>query len=293
MSGFMIKLPEAVTDLTLPKLYADPIMSDGSLVLLDVGHSAGLVTGIPANNSKIINVAGDIAKILTGSAVLENMSPNVLNTLTSPSGTVERTAKKGIHVIYSKVGDANLLGWNIAFNADNDMKAYLLANASHDFFMSQWSRVTRAAGFDQMLSFMGLNKGFNDSILYNIRLNNNTLGLELGKRSTGHTALGQTGVMLRNLGFKNYKTAGSYTLPAVGSTNFFPFSAGRDNGYATANQGQYPSQVFYRYYLEDLTVSGRTYAEVDAIDNAMYTAAFAEGGKFYGDTFSDPATVLA
>jgi len=39
-------------------------------------------------------------------------------------------------------------------------------------------------------------------------------------------------------------------------------------------------------YLEDLTVSGRTYADVDALDNALYTEAFGAGGAYSGDTYT-------
>jgi hypothetical protein len=41
-----------------------------------------------------------------------------------------------------------------------------------------------------------------------------------------------------------------------------------------------------------LTVSGRTYAEVDAIDHALYTReVLTPGGRYYGDTYTDPATL--
>lgn len=47
-----------------------------------------------------------------------------------------------------------------------------------------------------------------------------------------------------------------------------------------------------RAYVEDLTVSGRTYAEVDAIDHALYTKeVLTPGSRYYGDTFTDPATI--
>jgi hypothetical protein len=42
----------------------------------------------------------------------------------------------------------------------------------------------------------------------------------------------------------------------------------------------------YRLYIENLTVSGRTWAEVDAIDYALYQAAFGAGGRFADDTFT-------
>lgn len=52
------------------------------------------------------------------------------------------------------------------------------------------------------------------------------------------------------------------------------------------------SRVLYRWYLEDLTVSGRTYAEVLAADYALYQQAFGVGGRYYGDTLpTDPSTI--
>jgi hypothetical protein len=48
-------------------------------------------------------------------------------------------------------------------------------------------------------------------------------------------------------------------------------------------------RVLYRAYIEDLTVSGRTYAQVQALDYALWQAAFAPGGRYAGDTFTPPA----
>ncbi len=36
----------------------------------------------------------------------------------------------------------------------------------------------------------------------------------------------------------------------------------------------------------------RTFDQVRAIDEAEHTKAFGVGGRFYGDTWSDPATLL-
>ncbi|MCF6764112.1 hypothetical protein, partial [Pseudomonas fragi] len=52
-----------------------------------------------------------------------------------------------------------------------------------------------------------------------------------------------------------------------------------------------PSRIIYRAYGEDLTVSGRNYAEVEALDYALFLEAFAPGGKFYGDTFTSPSAL--
>lgn len=54
-----------------------------------------------------------------------------------------------------------------------------------------------------------------------------------------------------------------------------------------------PSHVVYRYYLEDLTISGRTYAQVDAIDQRLYAAKISTpGGAYFGDTPSAPGSFL-
>jgi hypothetical protein len=45
-----------------------------------------------------------------------------------------------------------------------------------------------------------------------------------------------------------------------------------------------PSGVLYRVYLEDFTVSGRTYSEVEAADLAEFATAFGVGGRYAGDT---------
>jgi len=63
-----------------------------------------------------------------------------------------------------------------------------------------------------------------------------------------------------------------------------------NNGSSSALTNQCPSDIFYRGYCEDLTVSGRSYADVDALDKALWDAAFAAGGRFAGDTFTAPST---
>jgi len=50
------------------------------------------------------------------------------------------------------------------------------------------------------------------------------------------------------------------------------------------------SMIFYRFYCEDLSLSGRTREAVAALDDELFAEAFAVGGKFYGDTYTDPST---
>jgi hypothetical protein len=50
------------------------------------------------------------------------------------------------------------------------------------------------------------------------------------------------------------------------------------------------SWIFYRLYMEDLTASGRTWAQVDAVDKALYDSARGPGGRYNSDTFTAPGS---
>ncbi|MDQ0731137.1 hypothetical protein QFZ57_001931 [Arthrobacter sp. B1I2] len=38
-------------------------------------------------------------------------------------------------------------------------------------------------------------------------------------------------------------------------------------------------------------MSGRSYAQLEALDAALYAEAFGVGGRYYGDSFTDPAKI--
>lgn len=52
------------------------------------------------------------------------------------------------------------------------------------------------------------------------------------------------------------------------------------------------SFIFYSAYVEDCTVSGRSYADVKAWREAQVAEDFASGGRYYGETWTDPASVV-
>ncbi|MBD7153500.1 hypothetical protein HPO45_27130, partial [Klebsiella pneumoniae] len=55
----------------------------------------------------------------------------------------------------------------------------------------------------------------------------------------------------------------------------------------------HPSFIFYRFYMEDLTVSGRSYATVDALDQALFDEAFySSTGRYRNDHFSAPNVII-
>jgi hypothetical protein len=78
----------------------------------------------------------------------------------------------------------------------------------------------------------------------------------------------------------------------VGSTGVEAVSDFNAGGSTAANKDKQPSMVFYRVYMENLTISRRTHAQIDALDYALYQKeVLTPGGRFYGDTFTNPSTL--
>jgi hypothetical protein len=83
----------------------------------------------------------------------------------------------------------------------------------------------------------------------------------------------------------------SASWPGIGTTGTVASVNFGVNG-NSANKDKIDSHIIYRFYLEDLTVSGRSYATVDALSWAEYTKhVLTVGGRYYNDTFTSPSTI--
>lgn len=283
-----------VTDTTIPILRKDPILSAGSLILLDLSNgSIAAPATIPAGTTVGIfpNVAWEEAKTIFGAGDITSLGFNSQNGLSDTNGKVELTAKKGIHAILSQVNHTSSAQRFIVALPDV-YKNYIHNNPTHKYFVSTWRKKTRLylAGLD--FSFMGLD--FQTTGAYQL------FETVQGRGMTASGALGQRDALVANdlnVQIRNRLTGGATagTPTSAGTsdagTNLMAAGGGMNAYSSTGNLNKMPSVITYRVYIEDMTVSGRTYAEVDAIDKALYDAAFAVGGKFNGDVFTDPATV--
>ena len=272
------------SDTTLPVLRDDPLLSSGSLILVDVGHSKGRLQSVPSNGALISNIAGSIAAEIVGTA---SVSPDIATGFASNAMLPELTAKGGLHVIKSKVNDLNNTRFTLRIPAA--IKAYLLANKSHSFYFSIWQQVTRKFDAADMPLAVLAESAYTNDFLINIQVNGNPGGAStntLGKASnldpSAATGSGKHQVAAS-------KATGN--LNNMAYTDLFIFGGCPSAGVMNSALHKGGSQVMYRVYLEDLTVSGRAYAEVKTQDDALFQAAFAPGGKFYGDTYTDPATL--
>lgn len=269
-------LPGAFTgglSATLPKYKLDPIIEEGTMFLIEPAASWG--PGIPANHSLVSNLAASkLTKRGYDTALTWVMDPEANN---GSNGKMERTAKGGLHGMASRTIPIPIdKGAAVLF--PNWFADYVAANPSHEFGWSIWQRPTRA--------YTG-----GGSIITSAMCNNSV--------TTGGIAqvpyLGLTNYIAKDQVNRSSRLAVPYaadaeTMKMERSRPAMTFMRRSiiNRDYTT----NLPSYIIYRLTVEDLTVSGRSYADFSAIDLDEFTKAFAVGGRYYGDTYSDPATLV-
>jgi hypothetical protein len=289
--GKIIRITDtALTDLLAPKIFVrDPIESAGSLFLFDGNHQFGQFAGLPENGGLIPNVLSNKASDLLNAA--ESQLSFGVSRTDDLTGVflAERTSKGGIYGILTQAG-GQTNAQRYVVQASNLIRDYVRSNVSRGFYVSLWSQTVRngvpsnapqspfhfAANTSNFLfHYQGGVAAAPSSQLgiFNDPTQNNFSGL-----AVPHARFGALGV-----------NANTGTGPAVSTP--LEFGVGTLGAWNSFNFNNCPSNIIYRAYIEDLTASGRTFSEVQAIDYALYQEAFAPGGKFHGDTFTDPATL--
>lgn len=316
MAGLKIVLPTTFTDSTLPVLRDDPLLVSGSLVLLEPAHSARAFPAIPVQPTGVETVATvpniawrEAAATIGGSPSQSSLDCFLhLNAgFTAPRGKIERSTLGGLHGIVSQTqisGSAQ----GATLDLPDIIREYVRANPNNDLYLSLWQRVTRAplalASGAVYPLISGIVSSSTPSSNYAALFTANTVLPPTGVNRLGGRSdpfplrttpgTGSVGPQFRGL------ATGAWTGTVPGSVSSVLASlaawgqaarTGFDGG-----AGTYPahsSHIVYRVYLEDLTVSGRSHATVDAQDFAMYTAqVLTAGGKYFGDTTpTDPSTV--
>jgi hypothetical protein len=271
----------------------DGMESAGSLVLVRPG-GFGVGSTPPANQQILTNeFRTQAAALMGGSATAADADLKVWTTGTSSGVTHAITPKGGLN---TKIPVAEaFVGTDISLKAP--MIAYMKATG-HDFFFSAWYRRTHAAintpGTTSPFvsgggtAFMALNAGV--AALANGQLvdmgsfawmTGNPQPTILGSGLIAQNAIGPTRsrAAVRN-------TNAAWTGAAYNEENALLWHVsprGVNGGSRKGAQGGY---VLYRLYVEDLTVSARTYAQVDAIDGELYARAFGTGGPLATDTWA-------
>lgn len=282
---------------TMPFLL-DPILSDGdgSLMLIDV---ANWDAGVPAHNAALRNIAYLQATSLLGGteADVAAIFKKVGDLPGGDYGFAERSGKGGLHVAPTQ---SEPIPYNNGYQIElpDSVMAHMIANPTHNFYFSQWRYLTRIAAStspDGAKCFAEIQAASEGGFL----MLSHTSGQE---RPTTAVRIGRTilGVGRNIVGHTSFTTAGPYTAGTDPTPDAADYTTGKARSIAQFGAVQrqnlfdpiraaLQSWIFYRFYIEDLTVSGRSYAEVDAINTALWTAATGAGGRFNGDTFTAPA----
>lgn len=298
--GLMIRSNVEITDQNAPviKVY-DKILKKGSLVLFDVANQMGnWNSGVPSDGAYITNLARDfIGALITASN--ENSYNGIISksaNLFTTKARFERTARGGLHGIVSQVQTINANeGFGLSLPAA--AKQYIVNNPGHSYFISVWKRQTRSIkGLDPVAdrnpAFMSIAAYPGPDVNYLAIFSKNGINManRIGFRGTG----AESDQVNDWKGVFNCAGTGWSGTPApdVGSVHAYATEFARPaNGNSTITG--HPSFVFYRFYMEDLTVSGRSYSEVDALDQSMFDDAFnGVSGRYRGDSFSSPDSVL-
>jgi hypothetical protein len=295
--GLKLTIPGAVfSDTSLPILRDDPILSAGSLLLLDFGRDYTLATGgAPASGAALGNIAWKEAVALIGSGTEATAKATFTHTLTGvpTQGVVERTTKGGVNIITSQTvldsnGGAGRYG---AITIPNLVRDYLFANVpSRSIYMSAWGRLTRLA--TQTTDGMGyFGSTASPASIYTQFLYRGAQWLP----TSGGAFVGAHSVPASEA-LGNFFAAGAAnnwtgTKPGAASSCEGVFWFGARGLFESFQRNKAASGIWYRVYIEDLTASGRSFATVDALDKALYDEAFGAGGRFASDTFTAAATI--
>lgn len=280
---------------TAPQI--DPIMSSGSIILVDPSHpSTSWSSGVPSADASLPNIASAQAVALIGGS--PDVTPKwTVGTLQSSANSIfERSDRGGLHGIVSQTTagmgtNPAEMGRGAYIAMPQSIMDYLSANSSHSYFSSIWTNVTRVSGETNPGSGPIIDGagGSDPSVTYlyyrKVNLARPVGGATLGRREAANPDV--LGTAIRNVG--SVGKTGSAAL-TIGSIAQWGKVAANVNG----TYIRMPSFIFYRFYLEDLTVSGRSYATVDSIDNQQYTThVTTTGGRYYQDTTPTSPNALA
>lgn len=295
MSGQKIVLAGVdFTDTSLPMLRDDPILSSGSLFLFDPSHSAGTFAGVPAQGSTVPNVAWKEAAAIIGSGDATTLAGEIRasNHNEATKMLTERTPKGGLHGLVSQVNQTTTNYYS--FRLKQALHNRIIANQDNDYYVSIWHTLTRhTIGNAAPQSPFHAAESTSNFIWH---ASSGAFAPGGGGAFGGTHRSPDNGDTSGAVGVARFLSGCTLAKSGAGMGNnidIWPVAAvlGNTGPWGSFNTNKAPSRVIYRVYIEDLTVSGRTYAQVDSIDFALWQAAFAAGGKFYGDTYTDPSTL--
>lgn len=266
-------------------------ISSGTILLIEPARDGP--DGIP---SSLRNYARD--EFLESSGI-DVPSITCVDTLSAVAGClVERTSKGGIHGVVATDAFGSHSGrFRFAAVTPTTVLQYIVDNPDHSYYFGMIGRVTRNAatsantvGLGGIAPIDGEDQSTTSVIGVAQAVSNQNI---LGRPAT------------TNNYFINRRTVPGDGVPyfcdsAVSGhqvPNVETFSTARAEFFtmgersASSTASGHPSHIVYSCWLEDLTVSGRSYSEASAEGLAVFNERFAQGGRYDGDTWTPPEDV--
>lgn len=281
-----------------PKIIVkDPVESSGSLFLYDASYEVG--KPVPANGATVANALEDLAVSNLGSWITPGEVLNATIRRTPDLANiwkVERTSKGGLYGLITQNGGQTKDEYLI-MDLPKQVRDYIYNNRStNTFYFSAWWYVVRPMLSDEnwapqsVMHYTGDGNATANYLFF----------MSMGAPSpfSGSTLKGKAnypGINEQQVSNLTRMRASIAVQGGVGtgpnSTNAIEYGMGAFSAWGSFNRNKAPSRILYRCYVEDLTLSGRTYNEVEAIDHREYERAFAPGGKFAQDEYPAPSTM--
>lgn len=289
----ILRLSTAITNPQAPTLVShDNIESEGSLFLWDAGKQR--YNSIPSANDALPNLLFDFP--LASDKSFSIYKGNSVST--DDYVQMQLSSKGGLHLIAAQnyPGEIeNNACWGVMAN---DILISYLANKimnNPNLYISFWTQGTRVSrnllGKFAVMAVNTKGNAANSSFVLHSKNENASVSSNSESESKLAAASRDSAFLAPNHYNMNIK---GYLGDGVNDDSVLYIGNGIYGAwYSGFSLNESPSYILYRVYIEDLAVSGRTYAEVKAIDDAEFNKAFAPGGRFYNDTWSDPTSVLA
>lgn len=283
MSGLQFKIDqEFVYGLDVK---GDQRLNDGSLILLEPARDG--IAGIPTS---LNNYAHDSALELVGQSI-DKIS--IKNNLASAGGIAERTTKGGLHGIVPQNPATGTPRISMSGRIPAALEAYFLANTDHSYYIALQATVTR-----------NVSSLYPEDSIVIAGIYSSSIGSDESQQTPlvyqNKSSLNVTGGRVNASGLlgRSYATPQPAFLVDSAMSSLIIHSATIDDsirrdlfcmGQSSLNyQKGMPSWVLYSLYIEDLTVSGQTYAQAHAKSQAVYDSRFGNGGIYANDSWTTP-----
>lgn len=311
MPGFKQIIPLHLGSTPLGKFVSHPLATRPGTLLITETQDSESQTQLPAIGSKMVipNAAFGTAKKLLPEGVSQlQASPQfeIAQGTTSDEARFERTAKGGIHGIMRQGTSGVTAGHGAKLVIPDSILEYIRSKPNNRFGIGLWGRVTRkailptvASGNPPQAQHFSIGRSTNKTgAIFNVSQDNTlvtmyppgTYPVPGNYEYQGQEGTQQVGVWTPSFSTKwNGETQPSVNTVAGG---FWWGSVGGNANNNPLMLNCFPSMVFYGLFIEDLTVSNITTAKFVEDFEKETAKSFAVGGRFYGDTYSDPAVVF-